>query len=558
MYDLVIRNARICDGTGNPSFLGALAVQGGRISYVGPDVSMAGRHTRDAEGLVLCPGFVDPHTHYDAQVAWDPLLTCSPWHGVTTVVMGNCGVGVAPVRPETRDILLNDLVNVEALSFDILKAGVDWQWESVEEYMDFVDERGVGINVAPLVAFTPLRHYVMGEAAFEREANGPEIDEMSRLLTKAVESGAFGFSTTNVRRHIGHQGRPLACRNAGRDELAALCAVLRKAGRGAIQIALHSGGPGLLSDDDLALLRFFAEESQRPVTWLALFARGGDPDFYEQNVAKLGPLLEQAVPQVTPRPLIVQDDLRRPFLFSLYPSWKPAINRTPEEQSALYRSAEFRDAFLADMKGHVHHHLWNRMRVLEVQTDELKRYCGRTITEIAESEGKRPLDVYLDIGLADDLRTRYQVEAFNYDANGVRRLVSDDRFLIGLGDGGAHVDMLCDAGYCTALLEIWVRQNKVLSLEKAIQKLTSVPATFFGIPDRGILAEGKVADLVLLDPERVAAKPPEFVWDLPLNGRRLVARAEGIVATFVAGVKLYEDGKHTGAMPGRVLRSYEA
>ncbi|MBI5017031.1 MAG: amidohydrolase family protein [Deltaproteobacteria bacterium] len=557
MLDLVIRNARICDGTGRPSYIGSLGVKAGRIAQVGLEDGLASRRTIDAEGMALAPGFVDPHTHYDAQVAWDPLLTCSPWHGVTTVVTGNCGVGVAPVKPETRDVLLHDLVNVEAIPYDVMKAGVQWGWERFDEYLGCLDRRGLGINVAALVALTPLRHYVLGEAAFERPATDTETETMRGILSDAVAKGAFGFSTSNVRRHVGHEGRPLACRNASHQELAGLCHVLRDAGRGAIQIALHSGGGGLISDEDLELLRLLTTESQRPVTWLALFARAGDPDFHRQNIDKLGTLLERAVPQVTPRPLILQDDLRKPFLFVLYPSWKPALNRSAAEQIQYYRQTEFRQAFLEDMKGHVRHHLWGRVRVLDVGKSELEKYRGRTILEIAADENRRPLDVYLDIGIADDLATRYQVEAFNFDPEGVERLMADDRFLVGLGDGGAHVDILCDAGYCTALLEIWVRERKVLSLEKAVQKLTSVPAAFYGIPERGLLAPGKVADLVLFDPAKVASKPPEFVNDFPLNGRRLVARAEGIAATFVAGEQLYENGTHTGVFPGRVLRSFE-
>ncbi|GIX49307.1 MAG: amidohydrolase [Candidatus Tectimicrobiota bacterium] len=557
MLDLVIEEARICDGTGRPSFIGTLGVRGDRIAYLGQERGLAAHRRLRAEGLVLAPGFIDPHTHYDAQVAWDPLLTCSPWHGVTTVVMGNCGVGVAPVRPQTRDILLHDLVNVEAIPYEVMRAGIDWQWESYGEYLDAIARRGLGINVAGLVALTPLRHYVMGEASFERAATPEELATMARLLRQAMAAGAFGFSTTTIRNHIGHQGRPLACRNASQEELRGLCRVLREVGRGIIEIALDSTGARLISDADVALLRLLTEESGRPVTWLALFARPGEPDFHQQTIAKLGPLLARAVPQVTPRPLITQGDLRHPFMFASYPSWQPAFNRPLAEQLALYQKPAFREAFLRDMKGHVRHHLWQRMRVLEVANPALRAYCGRTILEIADAEGKRPLDVLLDIGLADQLQTRFQVEAFNYDPEGVARLVTEDRFLIGLSDAGAHVDLLCDVGYATALLEIWVRQRQALTLEKAVHKLTAVPAALFGIPDRGVLALGKVADLVLFDPDTVACRPPEFVCDFPQGGRRLVARAEGIVATFVAGVQLYDHGRHTGALPGRVLRSYE-
>ena len=231
MYDLVIQNARICDGTGQPSFIGTLGVQDGIITYIGDETGLAAQRSIDADGLALAPGFIDPHTHYDAQIAWDRMLTSSPWHGVTTVVMGNCGVGVAPVKADMRDILMQDLVNVEAIPYEVMKAGIDWQWESYGEYLDAIGRHGLGLNVAGLVAFTPLRHYVMGEASFERQATETEIATMRRLLREAMEAGAFGFTTTVSQTHVGYEGRPLACRNASQDELAGLCHALRDVGR---------------------------------------------------------------------------------------------------------------------------------------------------------------------------------------------------------------------------------------------------------------------------------------------------------------------------------------
>jgi N-acyl-D-amino-acid deacylase len=558
MYDLVIQHARICDGTGKPSFTGTVGVTDGQITYLGRETGLSAQHTIDADGLVLAPGFIDPHTHYDAQIAWDPLLTSSPWHGVTTVVMGNCGVGVAPVKPETRDILMHDLVNVEAIPYDVMQAGIDWRWESYGEYLDTIDRRGLGINVAGLVAFTPLRHYVMGEASFERPATPEEIVTMRRLLREAMQAGAFGFTTTTTRNHVGYGGRPLACRNASQEELAGLCHALRDIGRGTIEIALSSGGLNLIDDADLDLLRLLTRESGRPVTWLALFARPGEPDFHHtQTVAKLGDLLSRAIPQITPRPIMTQGDLRNPSMFASFLTWQPAFNRPVAEQIALYQQPEFREAFRQELHSRKRDHIWGQTRVLEVHNPALVPYCGKTIQEVADLQGKQPIDAYLDLAIADNLQTRYQGALFNYDQAGVERLVTDDRFLIGLSDGGAHVDFLCDAGYATAVLDIWVRQREALTLEKAVHKLTAVPAALFGIPQRGILAEGKVADLVLFDPATVAAQAPEYAYDFPRQGRRLIARSEGVMATFVAGVQVYDHHTHTGALPGRILRSYE-
>jgi N-acyl-D-aspartate/D-glutamate deacylase len=557
MFDLVIQNARICDGTGQASFMGTLGVKDGLITYIGRETGQAAQRSIDADGQVLAPGFIDPHTHYDAQIAWDPLLTCSPWHGVTTVIMGNCGVGVAPVKPETREILLHDLVNVEAIPYDVMQAGIDWQWESYGEYLASIDRRGLGINVAGLVAFTPLRHYVMGEESFERQATPEEIVSMRRLLREAMQAGAFGFSTTTSRNHVGYGGRPLACRNASRDELLGLCQALRDVGRGTIEIIPGSGGMYTIADADVELLRLLTQESGRPATWLALFAHPGEPDYHDQTFARLGDLVTRAVPQVTPRPIMSQGDLRKPSMFASFLSWQKAFNRPLAEQLALYQHPDFRNAFVQELESRQRTHIWGQMRVLEVGNPALAPYVGRTVKEIADAEGKRPVDAYLDLGIADNLQTRFQSAIFNFDPAGIERLVRDDRCLIGLSDGGAHVDVICDVGYATALLDIWVRQREVLSLEKAVHKLTQVPATLFGIPNRGVLAAGKVADLVLFDPATVAAKAPQYAHDLPCNGRRLIAKSEGILATFVAGTQLYDRGTHTGAMPGRILRSYE-
>ena len=232
MYDLIIENARVCDGTGKPSFYGSVAVKDGLIAAVGKGNGEAATKKINADGLALAPGFIDPHTHYDAQVAWDPLVTCSSWHGITTVVMGNCGVGVAPVRPKAHDIVMWDLVNVEAIPFEVMQRGIDWQWETHAQYLDALQKRGLGINVASLAALTPLRHYVMGEESFERAATEDEITAMQRLFREAIRAGAFGLTTTILNNHIGYQGRPLACRNASRAELSALCQVLRQEGLG--------------------------------------------------------------------------------------------------------------------------------------------------------------------------------------------------------------------------------------------------------------------------------------------------------------------------------------
>ena len=423
--------------------MGTLGVQDGRIAYMGSESGLAAQRTVNADGLVLAPGFVDPHTHYDAQIAWDQLLTCSPWHGVTTVVMGNCGVGVAPVKPATRDILMQDLVNVEAIPYEVMQAGIDWQWESYGEYLDAIGSRGLGINVAGLVAFTPLRHYVMGEDSFERAATPNEIATMRKLLREAMEAGAFGFTTTTSQNHVGYAGRPLACRNASRDELKGLCHALRDVGRGTMELIINSGGMHLVEDEDVELLKMLTRESGQRLTWLAMMARAGEPDFHDQNFAKLGDdLLQRAVPQVTPRPIVSRGDFSNPSMFGSFISWQDALKQDDEGKKAIYRQESFRNAFEEELTNRKRTHMWGQMRVLEVGNPELQACVGKSFQEIAEAAGKRPVDAYLDLTLADNLQTTFQAANFNYDQDGVKKLVSDDRCLIGLSTMAAPTSIL--------------------------------------------------------------------------------------------------------------------
>ena len=559
MHDLVIDNARIVDGTGAPARPGGVAVSGGRITAVGIGAGEAARERLDARGLVLAPGFIDPHTHYDAQVAWDPLLTCSSWHGITTVVMGNCGVGVAPCRPEAREILMGDLVNVEAIPLEVMRRGIGWEWESFGEYMDALARRPLGINVAPLVPLTPLRHYVLGEASFDRAATPAETATLGRLYGEALDAGAFGLSTTILANHVGDQGRPLACRLASPDELRALCGEMSRRGKGVIEAAITSL-PDRVTDEEFATLELLVTESRRPVTYLAVFARPGrPPGAHEEVVQRMAPLLgrERAVPQVSCRPLRIQFTLKNPFIFATMATWGQAFNRSEAEQRALYASEGFRTQWKEEMeRRRIFRGQWRRITVRDAAGAETLALAGKSIAELAEARGKDPADTILDLALADGLETLFDFPVMNQDPEGVKPLVTDPRFLIGLSDGGAHVDQLCDAGYATYLLGKWVRERQALTLEEGVRRLTSEVATFFGIRDRGVIAPGKAADLVLLDPDTVDDVPPEYVRDLPGGGKRLVAQARGVHTTIVCGQVLYRDGVHTGAWPGAVLRSH--
>jgi N-acyl-D-amino-acid deacylase len=560
MLDTLIKNARVADGTGRAIYRGHVGIQGGVIRSVGREDPGGATRVIDADGLVVAPGFIDPHTHLDAQVLWDRQLTPSCWHGVTSVVIGNCGVGLTPAREGTREVLLRDLVNVEGIDYEVLEAGVAWGWGTPEEYFAHVERAGLGANLAGLISLTPLRHYVMGEASFERAATADEIARMVAVFEAAMAAGAFGFSTDLLANHRGFGGRPLACRNASRDELRALCSVLRARARGVVAIALDSLRQGVqfISEADVATLRFLVEESARPVTFLPMVAMTGELDFAAKQLARLGDLADRVVPQVSPMPIVFMQTMRKPFKFSEFPAWRPALNGTYDEQRRLYADPAFRRAAAAEQEGHIRKIPWERVRVAgAVRPDLATRYNSRTIGQIARAEHKQPLDAFLDLTLEDDLRTLYQFESANLDRDVVRSLLQEPRFMLGISDAGAHIDQVCDLRYPTVLLGDWVREEQALSLEHAIWKLTAHPARVFGLARRGLLAPGYHADVVLFDPRTIGSDPPVFVDDLPAGGRRLIARARGIVATFVGGVQVMQEGQHTGALPGGVIRSTE-
>src|SRR5947199_215327 len=435
-YDLLIKNGMVVDGTGASARQADVAITGGTIAEIGR-VSGGAATVIDADGLVVAPGFIDPHTHYDAQICWDGATTPSSWHGVTSVVMGNCVVGIAPCRPQPREIAMRDLVNVEAIPFEVLNAGITWDWETFPQYMEAAARRKPALNLAFLAPLTPFRHYVMGEASMERGASAGETAKIKVLLGEALDAGAFGFSSTLLNQHLGYQGRPLACRNASREELKAYCNALRERGKGSIEFAMT-----------------------------------------------------------------------------------------------------------------------RQVAVLEVRSDGLKRYEGRTVAEIAAERGVDGVDALLDVTLEDDLENEFTVQSWNTRADRMAELLNDRSVLLGLGDGGAHLDMLCDSGYPTYVLGTWVRERKVLSLEEAVRRMTSDPADFFGIRDRGRLKAGQAADIVIFDPATVGSGGrPERLHDLPGGAKRMVVRSRGIEMTLVNGEPTWEKGALTGASAGKVLRS---
>jgi N-acyl-D-amino-acid deacylase len=558
--DLLIRGGSVVDGTGAPAMRADVAVQDGRIVAVG-DVSARAARTIDATGRVVAPGFIDIHTHYDAQILWDRMLTISPWHGVTTVVMGNCGFGVAPTKPSHRGLVLRTLEKVEGMSLATLEAGcgADWPFETFPEYLDAVERRGMAINVGALIGHTPVRLYVMGEEATERAATADEIARMRAIVREAVVAGAIGFATSKAPTHVGYGGRPVPSRVAEFTEVQAIAGALGELGRGVIQA---TAGPGLFFSEFTEL----AKETGRTLTWTALLAgmmgKGSHRMFLEQSeaMAKQG---IPVVPQVSCRPLNFEFDLAEPFAFESMSIFKTISGADRDGKIRAYRDPAFRqglrDALASAMAG-VFAFSWERMVVSFYPPDPSLE--ERRMDQLAQARGVDPADLMLDLGLATDLKTRFRMSVVNYDEDEVAELLTNPVTMLGLSDAGAHASQLCDACFSTHLLGHWVREKGTLGLEQAVRMLTSRVADVMGITDRGRLLPGLAADVTVFDPETVGCSALRRVHDLPGGTERLVADAFGINAVVVNGVVIREGGrdavKPNGPLPGRLLRGGRA
>lgn len=549
--DIVIRGGTLVDGTGAPGRPADVAVAGGRIVAVGSELE--GRRELDASGQVVAPGFVDIHTHYDAQVFWDPALTPSSYHGVTTVVAGNCGFSIAPVRPDGVDLLARTLQHVEDMSFDTLAAGVPWDaFETFPQYLDAVEARGVGLNYGCYVGHTAVRLFVMGPEAYERPATPAELAAMQQAVADAMAAGAIGFATSASPTHNGDSGRPVPSRVADLAEVEALLDPVRDAGRGVV--ALLPGG--VIPHEDMFALQ---RRVGRPFTWTALLTIKGHP-YHEGVVAAHDAARSEGVevwPQVSCRPLVFQMNLLEPFTFNTRPAFAALMGKPVEEREAAYRDPTWRAATWVELQGRSGGLPVNWPALSVAESDNRPDLAGRAVVDIAEERGVTALDAMLDIALGDGLRTRFNSVLANDDPDAIAWLLPRDDVLLGLADSGAHVSQLCDACFATDLLGPWVRDREVMPLERAIHKLTAEPARVYGLDDRGVVAEGKAADLVVFDPATVAPGPLRRVWDFPADGERLVADAPvGVTHTLVNGVPIRVDGEQVtpDRHPGVVLR----
>ena len=556
MYDLKITNGSIIDGTGAAAQSGDLGIKDGKVVAMGEAPDTATREI-DADGQVVCPGFVDIHTHYDAQILWDRNLTISPWHGVTTAVVGNCGFGVAPTKPAHRDMIMRTLEKVEGMSVAALKAGLgeDWPFETFREYLDVIDTVGPAINVGVLYGHTPLRTYVMGEDATERAASDDELAQMCALLSDGMKAGALGFATSKASTHVGYEGRPVPSRAAHMDEIHALCDVLGGLDKGVIQATV---GRELFLDE----FEQIATRTGRPITWTALLAglslgKGG----HEEQLVQSRELAARGLkisPQVTPRPLNFEYQFKEPFVFEAISMFKPVSAADFDGKCRIYRDPEFRAAFKERMRTIKPAFQSSVSKTVISQYDPDPQLHERLLYEVAAERGMDPIDLALDLSLETNLEARFRMPVANHNEDEVEPLLKSDFTVLGLSDAGAHASQLCDACQPTHFLKRWVREKGVFSLEQAIRMLTTRTAEVMGITDRGRLGLGLPADVVVFDPATVSDGPLQRVHDFPAGADRLISEATGISNVIVNGTMIREHGEDTiqsgGALPGRLLR----
>ena len=559
-YDLLIRNGLIVDGSGNPAFRGDIGVKDGKIVEIGKLGGPAGR-TIDADGRAVAPGFIDNHAHYDGQVTWDPLCSFSPQHGATTVIFGNCSLSLAPVRPgkKAQSRTAEFLSYVEAIPMEVLST-IDVNWESMGQYMDKLDQC-LGVNAGTLIGHTPVRYYVMGDECQQRAATEAEVKAMQDVVREGMTAGALGLSLSRQKGHYDPQGVAIPALWAADEEIFALGDVLRELSTGTIQVG--GGVDQELKDGMMARL---AEATGRAVVYNSLSQTVRWPDKWKQHMARVNETAAQGVrayPMCSPNRVTQDFTMKNCQVFRGLPTWHPILLASDEEKLKAYADPDVRNKLHAEaVERSVPSNAvgfsktwWDYMWVNDPVLEKNKQFQFKSIGEIAKMTGKRVIDAFLDIVVEEKLETRFLQAENNIDNEAMAQILTYPNAIIGLGDGGAHVQFHGGYGYTTRLLAEWVRERKVLTLEQAVRKLTFDSASIFGIHDRGLLREGLAADIVIFDPKTVKPGPESVVHDFPAGGWRIKEPAEGILMTIVNGQILLENGVHTGALPGKVLRN---
>jgi N-acyl-D-aspartate/D-glutamate deacylase len=560
-YDLIIRDGTIIDGSGMPRFRADVGIARGKIASIG---KLRGRAKQviNAEGHVVAPGFIDAHTHMDAQVFWDPLGTCSCWHGITSVVMGNCGFSLAPCAERDKLLVMRNLERAEDIAPEAMEAGIKWSWETYPEYLDAVEKTPKGINYAAYVGHSALRTYVMGERAFTSEAAPDELEAMKREVRNSIRAGAIGFTTSRTRNHQTPDGQPVASRLANWDEVRQLVGVMGDLNAGVFEIAAEDTGtdPERVRDYQNRL-KALAIETGVPVTY-GMFSAHRAPDHWRQYFA----LADETAAaggrmflQVHSRALNVVLSFETAMPFDKLPVWRDIRKLPLAEQEAALRNPEMRRKLVEA----AHEPMEQRRAVgPEPRSANFKWLFvmerasppHRSVAEIANELNKDPVDVIIDLALEKNLKQFFLQPLFNQNDDHVLEMIKNPRSVVTFSDSGAHVSQLMDSSLQTHLLSYWVREKQAVTLEDAVRMLSFVPASHWCLSGRGLLRPGFAADVVVFDPDKIAPEMPRLDHDLPAGARRLKQKAAGMMATVVNGKVVLRNNEHTGELPGKLLR----
>jgi N-acyl-D-aspartate/D-glutamate deacylase len=561
-YDLVIKNGSVVDGSGNPQYRADVAVQDGKIAAIGR-INDRAKQTIDAEGHVVSPGFVDGHTHMDAQVFWDPIGSCSCYHGVTSVVMGNCGFTLAPCKQEDADLVFRNLERAEDLSRDAMLEGIDWRWETFPQFLDVIDELPKGINYAGYIGHSALRTYVMGERAFSDAASEDDVRKMQHLVKEAVQAGAIGFSTSRTFNHLTADDRPVASRLAEWDEVRAIVNAVGETGKGLFEIAGEAPGrdPERIAEYH-GRLRDLAVESGVPQTW-GMFSVRAAPDLWrpyfdllDETAAAGGRMYAQVHSRALSSLLSFESNTP----FDNWEYWSEFRQLPLAEQTAKMRNPEIK-AKLVEVASR--EYTGPRIVGAEARPPEWDFiypmddmvYDKPSMAELARAKGVHPVELMIDMALERDLKMFFRQPIANEDQSQVLDMMKHPRSVITFSDSGAHVSQIMDSSLQTHLLSYWVREKQAMTLEEAVKQITYNTATMWGLHDRGLIREGMAADLVVFDPKTIGARMPDVVHDLPAGAKRLKQTADGILNTVVNGEILLTNNEPSGAVPGQLLRS---
>ena len=554
MLDLLFRQACVFDGSGAEPKITDVGVDDGRIAFIGAAGSKPARRSIDAEGLALMPGIIDSHTHFDAQITWDPCVRPSPALGVTTAVIGNCGFTIAPCRPGDRETTMRHLTQVEGMSLSVLRQGIAWGFETFPQYLEQLRQRGCVVNIAAYVGHSSVRTWVMGEQATRRAATPDEVAQMCAIVREAMRAGAVGFSSSTSPAHNGEGGLPMPSRLADESEMAALVNAMAEGGRG-VYMLTKSG------ETRMPFLESLAASSGRPVMVAALLhnsSNGGAVFADLDAISAANARGHTMLGQVSCCPLTMDFTLASAYPVEGLVAWKPALGRGGAALSAVLARREFRDALRAELASPATFRLfngeWQKVHVVEVARPEHARYEQQSIAEIARNEGRDPLDVMLDLALAEGLQTVFTAQLLNSEEEAVSRLLTHPHSIVSLSDAGAHLTFFNDAGFGLHLLGHWARDRGVMSMSEAVRRLTAHPAQVFGLQRRGLVREGYAADLLLFDPKLVGRGPKQRVFDLPGGAPRLTTAALGVHGVWVNGnlvadaQGLREDAQRSGAL----------